>query len=702
MKNELFRSAQFWKAAFISMPDASFFELMRSVFGKIKTPFNKQQLLNDLESFLLRDDIQETIASFIDEKDIKIITAIALFGEPSMKQIEKFFSDEYSSMELQDIIVNLEERFILYSAPCDSSTSKTAHTDACLALNPILKQVLLPYAMDTSSLFPAAPEDKNKSKASRAPKASSSAIINDLTLAAIYSFVSMQDNFYKSENVLRKKVIDGGKALFPELDLPSILGALQILGLFYTQEDKLLADKKRFDEFALLSARERGQYLAAAFLLYSQLSPPFEILPPLFRSRVKEIAYLIHNFLNLLKPESAYLDTTLKRMMDVTKAQIDIASYIGVNADSASLLDALIKTGVLQTENDLVRLVQINTDKKNAPVIAIDSGTSVIVYPEIDFCDAIKLSSFMYICETSSQNTAPVVRFELDKDSAVRAFNNNITADEMIELLKKLAGENAQYDTLIWTIKDWEKRHNEVSLKKGVILQLAEDHRYIVETKSFSSLIVETLAPGIYLLGENAMRNAQEALKRAGIDIFAQRNELPLEKKESLALGLNYFHSFTSLVSQKNDIASEVSNMEEVSQSLRTARYNEIKDKFRAALDKIQLSETEKTELNARIDRKLVLCETQLKNACVRYEKLEARHMDYAGKQNIVKQAISQRSPVEVVWSIKGKETKSYGIPKVLEKNGNDLILVMEDMQQRIPLAKISLLRRIKKSIFEK
>ncbi|MCL2412456.1 MAG: hypothetical protein FWC97_12530, partial [Treponema sp.] len=84
-------------------------------------------------------------------------------------------------------------------------------------------------------------------------------------------------------------------------------------------------------------------------------------------------------------------------------------------------------------------------------------------------------------------------------------------------------------------------------------------------------------------------------------------------------------------------------------------------------------------------------------------------------KQNVAKQAISQQSPVEIVWpgssTAGGRKTgqineeKIFGVPKALEKNGNDLILVVVTNEKqnvmRIPLAKISLLRRIKKSIFE-
>jgi hypothetical protein len=117
----------------------------------------------------------------------------------------------------------------------------------------------------------------------------------------------------------------------------------------------------------------------------------------------------------------------------------------------------------------------------------------------------------------------------------------------------------------------------------------------------------------------------------------------------------------------------------------------------------MRLGAEEKDELTARINRRLVLCEAQLKDAVVRYEKLEARGLDYPGKIMIAKQAITRRSPVEVIWPGRQKQESVIGIPKTLEKTDGESVLIIETLGDtvRIPLGKISLLRRIKKSIFE-
>ena len=670
MKNSFFRPVEFWKSACITMPDNSFYELLRSVFGKIKTPFNKQQLLNDLETFLLREDIQKTIASYIDQTDAKIITAAALFGEPVSGELESFFSDELSFAQMQDIIVNLEERFIIYRFTEDKTTY--------LALNPVLEPVLQPIVSDTSVLFPAI------SKAASPAAIGAKPIVNDLIIAGLFSFVSCLETFFKPDGGIRKRVIEEGKTIFPGIDLKNILDTLQILGLFYADGDRLIPDRKRFDDFGLLSARERMGYCSAALLVYDELTPPFEILPPLFRNRIRELVHLINNFLDSLKTGHLYPETTLKRMIEVHKKRL------GSNFDSGKLLEALEKTGLVING----AVIEKNTAKSDSASIVINSSSSILVYPEIEYTDAFNLAAF-----TSIKETGAVVRFEISKESAVRAFDKNLSADEIIELLNRLSG-NKNDNALIWNLKDWEKRYGEVSLKKGVILSLSQELRYLSDTKSLASLIIENLAPGLYLLNENAMDNAADVLQKAGIDIVARRKET---QKHPVMASSNYFSSLSALsvIFFKKNYSSLA--MDSSAPQRRPAVKDisgQKKSEFRALLEKMPLSELERTELSARIDRRLVICEAQLKDANIRYEKLEARHMDYTGKQHIAKQAVSQRSPVEIVWTSKGKEKRFFGIPQTLEKEGNELILVVDAM--RIPLAKIGLLRRIKKSIFEK
>jgi len=692
MNRKIFRSADFWKSAIMTMPENSFFELTRSVFGKIKTPFKKQQMISDLESFLLREDIQKTISGYIDENDTKIIAAVALFREPVQEELKSFFSGDISYAQLQDIIVNLEERFIIYRF---SEENKNR-----LALNPVLEQILLPLTADFSLLFPAvpvtavsaAPPQDNKTIA-----VSQTVILNDLVLAGLFSFVSEWESFYRGEGVIRKLAADAGKKIFPGINLEFVLGSLQLLGLFYAEGDNLIPDAVRFNDFGTLSARERMEYCAAALLAYTELkspaSPPVPgymrtsgisgqtgFLPPLYRSRVKEFTGFIHSFIDSLDANLLYTEKTLLRLAEVFKSRTGITV-------SGSLFDILEKTGLIITIQDQFKqpgaVLQEKAENANKTLITIDSGFSVLVHPEISYSDLINLAAFLSIREAGA-----VARFELDRDSAVRAFDRGVKADDVLDILKKLS-DNRVDDTFSWNLKDWEKRHSEVSLKKGIVLTLSEDRRYLTGTMPLSLLIKDILAPGVYLLPESAMDEAASALQKAGIDIIA------CSKGEKKTAGVRqYFSRISSDDIRLFEIpSSQASSPQKKGDSRLSMRFHEI-------LEKIQLDKNIKEELSARINRKLILCETQLKDADVRYEKLEAKLLDYAGKQNIAKQAITQQSPLELELQ---QDKRIFGIPKSLEKENNELILViLPDEQEalRIPLAKIKLLRRIKKSIF--
>ena len=679
---KIFRTVEFWKTAVMSMPDNSFFELLRSVFGKIKTPFKKQQLVNDLETFLLRDDIQKTIAAYIDQNDAKIIAAAALFGEPAPGELESFFSGEFSYAQLQDIIVNLEERFIMYRFTEDNKSR--------LALNPVLEQALLPFTSDIRELFPsvsAAEADADISAKISAQKTHCHpAILNDRILAGLLSFSLRETLFYRGEGVIRKRVIEAGKTCFPGVNLESVFGSLQILGLFYVDGDRLVPDKKYFENFGSLSARERMEYCAAALMVFCEQKSPTEILPPLFRGKIRETVNFIHRFLGSLDTGLLYPEKTLKRLLEILKAGMN-ATFI-----SGTLFEYLEKTGLIVPASPSLlqpgAFAHNNGAESKGQSVAIDSGFTVLVYPETGYNDAIKMAFFLNIREAGA-----VVRFELDRDSAVRAFDESIGADEIIELLKRLSGDRVD-DTLIWNLRDWEKRYNEVTLKKGVILKLSQDRRYLTETMPLAGLISETIAEGVYLLSENAIEDAAAALHAAGIDIIARRSN----KKTSGEITYNYFNALPPFVlNEKISSAGTAFNADNHAAVL-TAN-------FHAILSKMPLSEAERAELSARVDRRLVLCEAQLKEASLRYEKLEARNLDYAGKQNIARQAITQQSPVEIVWTVKGKTERIFGVPKALEKDNGELVLVVVPSEvqdvMRIPLGRISLLRRIKKSIFE-
>jgi hypothetical protein len=345
-------------------------------------------------------------------------------------------------------------------------------------------------------------------------------------------------------------------------------------------------------------------------------------------------------------------------------------------------------------------------------VIVMDTAFSFVLYPEISFVDAVSLGAFCSVKE----NTEAAVRFEITRQSVVRGFDQGVKADAMIALLERLS-LNRLDANLGWTLREWESRYTGVSLYQGIVLVLEEDRRYLAEAGPVSHLIRKTLAPGVYLLSSEEKAEAAKALLKAGVDIVAQP---PLDQETGRdGFSRNAFarlgssisaapaFGFEDLGGKEDDEAMEKTGAADSSAS---AAADSIKQNFRSALEKRRFTKPEKDELIARIERRLILSEAQLEGASVRYEKLEARGLDYAGKSTIAKQAVEAGYLVEVTWPGPGGELKrTAGIAQALEKKEGDSIFVFRSGGNsendasvfRVPLGKISLLRRVKQSIFE-
>jgi hypothetical protein len=289
----------------------------------------------------------------------------------------------------------------------------------------------------------------------------------------------------------------------------------------------------------------------------------------------------------------------------------------------------------------------------------------------------------------------------------------------MLALLDRLSGGRLDAN-LGWTLKEWENRYSGVSLNEGIVLTLAEENRYLAEAGPVSLLITRTLAPGVYLLSSDERFEAAEVLRKAGVDIFAQPPAGGIAKNR---FGRSFLSdSFLRL----GESQGRFIDLNEVPGSLVSKNEAEaIKEKLGLALEKQKLSKQERDELVARIERRLILSEAQLDAASLRYEKLEARGLDYPGKASIAKQAVENGSLLEVIWPVAGGgQSRVVGLAQALEKSGEESILVIKtrlpgragdaapatgrtpkeakpsEVMVRVPLGKISLLRRIKQSIF--
>ncbi|MDR3193234.1 MAG: hypothetical protein LBT87_09235 [Treponema sp.] len=762
--SKAFCAVEDWKSALMTLRDGDFFDLLRSVFGNIKTPFNKQRLLGELSAFLSRDEIRGNISRYIDERDAKLIAAVAVLGQPGPAELGDFFDGEINREDLRDLLLNLEERFILFRRMGQEGGREDPVNR--LALNPVLEPVLAPFAANRALVFPSVP-------VTGLPGATGAALgagplPDDRLLAALISFAREEGNLFKAPGhsqaegrgqtaqaaggFLRKKVRETGGRIFPGLDLEALMGGLYCLGLLNAEGKRNAVNEEKLAAFRDLSPRDRLVYCAAGICCRLE-GPGLDALSPhLSRGRVRFLASLIHRFLAALNPSRAYPRITLGRYAATLPRNEDpvpgqesfpVFDHLLAGMESAGLLrrvsDYWLSGPGLPppSEADPSSSASSGTGPSSAvPALAMDAPFSFVIYPGVSFADVLDLASFTLVREAGT-----VVRFEMNRDSVVRGFDRGIGAGEMEKLLTRLSG-NRLGDSLLWTLKDWEKRYGEVSLCEGIVLSLSPERCYLAEAEPVASLVRRVLAPGVFLLSaqeysgqgysgqgylSQGIETAAEALRKAGVDIMARYGSAA--PGSSSPVQPSGFPSPQSLAGRlygpgKDQRGTDRADTGEAEPAQISPEEGEaLKEQFRAALDKLSLPKAERDELAARIERRLVLSGSQLSGVSVRYEKLEARGLDYVGKAMIAKQAIASRSLVEVNWS-GGSASRIFGIPVALEKQKQESILVLDPSSQtedplssggrgegaggntgdnllRIPLGKISLLRRIKKSIFE-
>ncbi|MDR1301428.1 MAG: helicase-associated domain-containing protein [Treponema sp.] len=712
MKRVRFRSLDDWKSALLMLPDDSYFELMRSVLGNIKTPFNKQRLMDDLVGFLSREAILNTIAAYIDKTDHTIIAGVALLEEPTLEELLRFFAGEFSYPELHKLLVNLEERFILYRFP--------QHGPRRFALNPLLEPVLSPFMADTSPLFPW----KEQETSSLAPGSGARLAVDDRVIAALVGFV-LEEDCLRGDGGIRKKALDALGLLFPGLNADKLLDACRTLGLFQRgegQSERLYPHEARLWAFQELSSRERLEYCAAGFYcflwFYSKKAVQVSTSSQNLQAQIRTCAGFIHRLLDFLEPSRHYPQISLWRFGDLLIRE-GLEPIQGSTGDMHPyrldwMVEALELSGLLEPSTPgWWRLAgHPQNHGTPGPALAMDTDFSCVLYPELSFADALSLAFFTVPRESGATMAGVVLRVELTMQSVIRGFDRGMDAKAMLDLLNRVSG-NRIHQNLRWTLEDWEQRYAEVSLHQGVVLSLGEERRYLAEAGPLASLVARTLAPGVYLLSVPVRTEAVKVLQKVGVDIIAQRGFAVFPKEDAVEertkdAGEGY--RYPVLSGGPLHAAWIPGVPAQVSEYYREAASRAIQAGFHRALRDKSLVAVEQEELHARIERRLIISETQLAGAAMRHENLEARGLDYVGKARIATQAIATQSLVEVLWPCPtGGNHHAVGIPDALEKWGSERVLIITPVSLgettdkeilRLPLGKISLLRRIKPSIF--
>ena len=734
-----------WRESLTAMDETGFFGLMRLYLGEIKTPYNKQKLIESLTSFLHKEENRRVLIKLLSREELMIIGAVLYIPFCTKEKAAAFFSPTFSFAFLHNAFLNLEERLILFRRKDEENAKEYFDVNPLLLndIEPLINaDLLFPEAFGRAEIF--VQEDTQPAVCERH-------FLSARLLASWFAFTAENPDCCRSDGSFKKKTHELVGLRFPEISadfLQKMHKALLNLSLFrkkeFGRETLFEPDLKNWKNFAALPPLNRASLIAAAFCLADCSSAPYGVP----RDELQKAAVLVRDFLSLMPPRGLSRQDAQRLLFLLKERQGEFPqkenrfrrllrkNFAGTAADISetgetlkpeTLADALILFGLLQgsatgknraekNRDETIEVFTVNSelnfvpppcgeDQKNgeensANSVSINAGFSITVLKELPLSVFIDLASW-----TELESCAAVASFRITKTACLRAFAGGAKPEGIESLLKKTASHELPQN-LLFSLRDWYALYSSGSLFKGYVLQVADDKRVLVENNPYiAPHIRTTFSPGVYLLDFLNDDEALETIKKSGLEFIGGLKNpesgiepLPFERLDTAARFSGGTDGLDVLFAKKSTNADSVKNDEFCEKHLR---------QMEAELEKMNLPKEQKEELLLRINRKTIVHSAQLRSDSVRPEKTEAFGMDFLGKIHVLESAIAFSDLVEIGFA-GGIVT---GFPVKIEKSAGDAVLVLQSddvknadikngtESQKISVAQARSVKRIRSSV---
>ena len=663
-----------WRESIVKLPDHQFFDLIQLYLGKIKTPFNKQRLAEQLSAFLRKSAIQEKIAKSLDSYDILILKAVSEIPNPTQAMLSIFFSKKISYSELSEKLLNAEERLLLYRVQNNDG-------DKIYKINPILQKIIEPFL--SANLF-FMPEKTGQVK-------SKEININDTALAGLYSFCIHNEAVLKNDGSFKKKYEDLIKEVFPWLSektkhVDSIFLACESLGLIFRTENGFAVQKAKWGAFSQLSKLERVVYFTAASLFKMR------------KENLQKLVIILFEFLNSFYPDAYYEEEDVEQfflLLCMQNFSSAIQNEIGnENILHTSFIETAELFGILCREKNLIYLnpeLFKNAEEPQKPLL-IDPSFEVTVLPDSN------LKHLLYAAECMEpvliQTTG---KFEITKKACSKIFQSEVTSENIYKILSDAAGHEIPQNIRV-SINEWYKNFTSLELYSGFVVSVNKEKEKFFELDTpLKKLVRKKIAEGVYLLNVQDLKDFEQAVYKSGLEFIFYKNK-PLQSPSVRNFqSLNLFSQ-----KEKKDYTKKLDWVKQ--QKERENKYAKTLSQLSAILKDLHLTKEDAKAVSSRINRKAIITEAQLKDGVFKFTKKEASGLDFLGKQKIAEQAILGKHILEIELNTeKGKE-KISGVPEEILKQEKDAVLILAcgnlNDKLKISIAHISKIKLIQNSIF--
>lgn len=711
-----------WRESLAVLPDSHFFEIIRMYLGEVKTPFNKQKLIEELGAFIRKEESRRTIVSLLSETDLQLICAVKFIPNATEEKLAAFFGSDFTFSDFYSRLLNLEERLIIYRHK-DKLSGKMI-----ISLNPHLeddfakfakKSVLLKVPETAQSTHD---EQNENSEYSINPVPQKNHGLSPELIAAFVAFINKNPDLCKADGTFKKRISNEIETFFPGKSemLFSLTKAFINLSLLSENLDGYEIDTSRFLSFSRLAPEIQYAYLAVSShgrfsrgSLVRQAKLLLDVAESVpetgfSRSVLLKLSFLIAEDReeNAVSPRfgtSSRFSEILNRAKTAESAVVNSSESENLSSLLDRLLDVALSFGIFRIKGtdssgeDIFARGNVLDGASAAnygeepKVLSIDAGFNVTLMPGLSLEKLLPLMSFMELVQF---DTAAL--FEINRKSAMHGFDAGFSSSKILELLRKYSPYEIPQNLEV-SLDDWSNSYSSAAIYKGYVLQVSEKNAGLTEKNpAVAPFISAKLAEGIYLLSVENDEEAAALIEKSGLDFIGK---IKTAQKSSDSIRFPEF----AVSSHKNDfdnLEEENSEAEKTELSLKTneerARHFEA---MRSALEKMTLTPEQKEGLLERIEHKIILSSVQLRANSVKFERIEAGGMDFSGKLHIIEGSISNNSMVELHFD----SGILVGVPISVSKteaDANVLLEVMPDHEQKLlSIGQAKFVKRIRGSV---
>lgn len=700
------RYIEHWKRCIRELPEELFFSIMRTYLGRLSTPFHKHKLVEQLAAFLSKEETLRRIVAMADTDDASILTAVDLLADGGAGELYHLLRDEYDYFTFHAHLLNLQERLLLYSDP----------EHGTLHLTPQLASSLREKVFSPALLFPVRSLDGGAHPA--AALSSDAPWLREELLWALAAFFRLHPAPFKHDGELRKKRREDFEEVFPALSgeegeerTALLFAAAKRLRIFRREESRAVVDHNRLQAFAELPRRSRHLFLWAAAAMPADSG--IQLLPPAARVISDLLALVTRGEL-----EARHLE----RLIAVLSYR-HRSSMQGLIDPEALRSVGLFGGNGLWYERRPLSVSLTEDEEVRQPLILHSDFTATAAAP-------FSFTTGLFLADLFELRTFTVYpQLELTKNSFTSCRMQFDDFDSFLSRLAELSSSPLP-PNIRSSLETWEKNYSGVTLTRGIVLQIDEGRKHLVEhNEELAEYMLTVLGDGIFLFRDDAPDTLLRLLSDAGIDPLPPLGPGNARRSADSSSASSASPAFPASPASPADAGTSAETaggassgtvadspfpaIREDPPSLTLGRElpelpRDDETPRKELLRRIRSLDTDngtREALEQLVRKKVIIFPSQIRSDLRSQKPSEARGIDYSGKVRVVEETI--HSSWDVLEAVerdpKGAPIRHLLRPEKLQKMGNDLLLYGREFPQmkevKLRVRKLSYVRRWRNSL---